>query len=108
MLGILLGIVLGFWLIYSINREAHATTEAILITLLSFVSTCIVDRSLPEFSWILMLSYFFQWIYVFLVIWLMDVICFSVVSVLIYTLVTSIGCYFFYNHSLQWAQFMIG
>ena len=108
MLGILLGIVLGLWLIFSTNREAHALTEAILITLLSFVSTCIVDRSLPEFSWILMLSYFFQWIYVFLVIWLMDVICFSVASVMIYALVTSIGYYFFYNYSLQWAQFMIG
>ena len=108
MLGILLAIVLGLWLIFSTNREANALTEATLIILLAFVLSCLVDRSLPEFSWVLMLSYFFQWIYVFLVIWLLDIICFSILSVMIYAGVTSIGYYFFFNYSLQWAQFMIG
>ena len=108
MLGILLAIVLGLWLIFSTNREANALTEATLVILLAFILSCLVDRSLPEFSWVLMLSYFFQWIYVFLVIWLLDIICFSILSVMIYAGATSIGYYFFYHYSLQWAQFMIG
>lgn len=108
MLGIILAIGLGLWLVLSIGRKPKALMEASIFVFFIIFSVYLMNRSLPEIDKYLVVSWFFQWVYIFFVFWFFDVICLDLVSTVIYVAVVSIGYYYFQLYSLGWAEFFFG
>lgn len=108
MMKIIAAIVLCLWLLLVFGRKRSALADSFLFMVLHFVLISGINRSLPDFSAEWSLQYLFMWIYVFIIMWLFDVICLNIVNAFIYAMIVSVGFYFFQSLVLVWAAFFLG
>jgi hypothetical protein len=107
MLSILFAMVLGIWLLFAFGRARLASIDSILFMVIVIILTSTMHRSFPVIEKTWMLQNIFLWVYVFVVIWLLDIICFNFVNALIYAVIVSAGCYYIQSHALNWAKFIL-
>lgn len=108
MMKIIFAIILCLWLLLIFGRNRSALADSFLFMILHFILISGINRSLPEFSAEWALQYLFLWIYVFIIMWLFDVICLNIVNAFIYAMIVSIGFYYLQSLVLDWAAFFLG
>ena len=108
MLKIVLAILLCIWLLLIYGRKRSALADSFLFMILHFVLMIGINRSLPDIGAEPSLNYLFMWIYVFIMMWLFDVICLNFINAVVYAVIVSIGFYHLQLHTLDWAAFILG
>ncbi|AHN29108.1 hypothetical protein SALWKB2_1726 [Snodgrassella alvi wkB2] len=80
------------------NRPRQTFFQASIFTMAMMVFSSIIEHAWPEVNNVWLVGWIAQWVFVFIVIWLFDIIAVSTTSAVIYTLVVGIVYYFYQNH----------
>lgn len=98
MVSILGAVVIVLWLLFTMNRPRQTFFQASIFTMAMMVFSSIIEHAWPEINNVWLVGWIAQWVFVFIVIWLFDIIAVSTTSAVIYTLVVGIVYYFYQNH----------
>ena len=99
--------VLGFWLIWSSERDISALMESLAFVGLAIFMRSVMAFSPPEINKLFMLSMGIEWVYVGLLMWAVNRFSTNFTNTLLYTLVGAGGYYWVSQHSLALAQKML-
>ena len=98
MVSILGAVVIVLWLLFTMNRPRQTFFQASIFTMAMMVFSSIIEHAWPEVNNVWLVGWIAQWIFVFIVIWLFDIIAVSTTSAVVYSLVVCIGYYYFESH----------
>ncbi|WP_066568646.1 hypothetical protein [Snodgrassella sp. CFCC 13594] len=92
-------LILGVWLLLSIDRAKQTFWEASLFTFIVMVAISLMDWSLPHINAIWLFSWFVLWLYAFVVFWLLDVVSVNFISGAVFSVAAGIGYFFLQSHA---------
>ena len=108
MVSILGAVVIVLWLLFTMNRPRQTFFQASIFTMAMMVFSSIIEHAWPEVNNVWLGGWIAQWVFVFIVIWLFDIIAVSTTSAVIYTLVVGIVYYFYQNHIFALVALWLG
>lgn len=96
--------VLGFWMIWSSNRDIYALSESLWFTLLAVVLRQLTDFSMPAVNQQWMMSNGVLWLYVAAVFYLVNRLSNSFMTTMLMAAAASIGYYLLAAHLPDWVS----
>ncbi|HFC8501727.1 MAG: multidrug transporter MatE [Neisseria sp.] len=94
--------VLGFWIIWSSNRDIYALSESLWFTLLAAVLHQLTDFSMPVINQQWMMSNGALWLYVAVAFYLVNRLSNSFMATMLMAAAASIGYYQLAAHLPDW------
>lgn len=98
MLSILGSLIIVLWLLLAMNRKKQSFFEASIFTIVMMGFSCLMQQSWPDVNNAWLLTWVAHWLFVFIALWLFDIIAVSTTSAVVYSLVVSVGYYYFESH----------
>lgn len=96
--------ILGFWLIWSAERDIMATMESLVFMLVVVIMRGLVDFQAPQVDNLWLTSMGMQWVYVGIIFWMVNRFAGSFVATLLYAAAGAGGFYWLSLHSAEFAQ----
>ncbi|OSI12001.1 diguanylate cyclase [Neisseria canis] len=99
--------VLGFWLIWSSERDISAVMEGLAFTGLAVLIRSIMVFSPPEINQLFFMTMAIEWAFVSLLMWAVNRYSTTFISTLLFALIGSASYYWLTQHSLEFAEKII-
>ncbi|MDO4640552.1 MAG: diguanylate cyclase [Neisseria sp.] len=96
--------VLGFWLIWSSERDISALMESLAFVGLSVLIRSIMVFSPPEITSSFMAAMAIEWAFVGILMWAINRFSTNFTTTILYTLIGASGYYWLSMHSLELAE----
>jgi hypothetical protein len=87
-------LILALWLLLTMNRSRQIFFEASIFIIVMMGVDCIMQHAWPNVNNAWLVGWIVQWIYVFIVMWLFDIVCLSSVSAAIYSIIVGVAYYY--------------
>ncbi|PIT54223.1 hypothetical protein GA0061082_102258 [Snodgrassella sp. R-53583] len=94
MVNIFGSLILALWLFLTMNRKRQSFFEASMFIIIMMGVNCIMQHAWPDVNNAWLLGWIAQWIYVFIAIWLFDIVCLSSLSAAIYSIIVGVVYYY--------------
>lgn len=99
--------VLGFWLIWSSERDISAVMESLAFIGLSVLIRSMMVFSPPEIDKLFMLTMGIEWLYVGILMWAVNRFSTNFTTTLLYSVIGAAGYYWISQYSLSFAEKII-
>ncbi|KPN72442.1 hypothetical protein [Neisseria sp. 83E34] len=99
--------VLGFWLIWSSERDISALMEGLAFVGLTVLIRSIMVFSPPEINQLFFITMGIEWAFVSLVMWAVNRYSTTFITTLLFALIGSASYYWLSQHSLEIAEKII-
>lgn len=100
-------LILGIWLILSIDRQKQAFLEASLFTFLSMAIIYLMDWSVPKVDNVWLLSWVLCWVFALASFWLLDVVSINFPSGAIFAVLAGLGYFLVLHDSPEWVKLFL-
>lgn len=94
MINILSSLILALWLVLSMNRSRQIFFETSIYIIAMIGINCIMQHAWPDVNGAWLLGWIVQWFFVFIAIWLFDIVALGTISALIYSIVVGVIYYY--------------
>lgn len=94
MINIFGSLILALWLFLTMNRTRQNFFETSMFIIIMIGVNCIMQHAWPDVNNAWLLGWIVQWIYVFIAIWLFDIVCLSGISAAIYSIIVGVIYYY--------------
>ncbi len=87
-------LILALWLFLGMNRSRQNFFEASIFIMAMMGIECIMQHAWPDVNNAWLVGWMVQWVYVFIAMWLFDIVCLSNVSAVIYSIIAGVAYYY--------------
>lgn len=94
MINIFGSLILALWLFLTMNRTRQNFFETSMFIIIMIGVNSIMQHAWPDVNNAWLLGWIVQWIYVFIAIWLFDIVCLGSVSAAIYSIIVGVVYYY--------------
>ncbi|PIT11756.1 hypothetical protein [Snodgrassella alvi] len=94
MISVFGSLMLALWLLLTMNRSRQIFFEASIFIIVMMGVSCIIEHAWPNVNNAWLVEWIVQWIYIFIIMWLFDIVCLSSVSAVIYSIIVGVAYYY--------------